>query len=180
MAFLSQHYPSPLFSPSNLTQHASNTSDEMIRDTFRYSAVTGWFPAGGPSTWYVTDWDARRIISVKMDKELDDDVPAIENLRRLRDRVPDDVFEIHVAEDGEIINMSSDPVDDQNHFVHYPLLEDLPLPEGIQTICRNKLEEVDRLGATVDLVTYPVRSNNGNKVPHFACQEPVEAWESRC
>lgn len=39
--------------------------------------------------------------------------------------------------------------------MHYPFLHEILLPEGIQTVRRDELEELERLGLDVDLVAYP-------------------------
>ena len=96
-----------------------------------------------------------------MDGQQDDDTLAIEQLRRHQrsDPLPSNVYRIYVSNSGEIISMYTDVKDDQTFCVHYPFLHEVFLPEGIQTIRRDKLEELERLGPDVDLVIYPTSSN---------------------
>lgn len=45
----------------------------MIKDEEKYYDFSGDQPLpGGPSTWHITDWDQRRVISVTMDGLQDD------------------------------------------------------------------------------------------------------------
>lgn len=138
----------------------------MIKDEEKYYDFSGDQPLpSGPSTWYITDWDQRRVISVTMDGLQDDADNAIQHLRRHSSQLPLGTYRIYVSQTGEIISTHTDPKDDQTHCVHYPPLQEALLPEGIQTVQRDALEELDRLGADVDLVTYPPCSGeNGKKV----------------
>ncbi|KAK3985452.1 hypothetical protein QBC44DRAFT_156421 [Cladorrhinum sp. PSN332] len=127
-----------------------------IREKHKYFALSGEIRPGGPSTWHVTDWDQRRIISVTMDEEQDDEDLAIEHLSRIdSSQLPIDVYRIHVSETGEIISRHGDPNDDKTYFIHYPSFGQLKPPEGTLTIRRDELEELDRFGPDVDLVAYP-------------------------
>ena len=129
----------------------------MIDDDYRYFAHSGAIYPGGPSTWYIADWDQRRIISVTMDGQQDDDTLAIEQLRRHQrsDPLPSNVYRIYVSNSGEIISMHTDPEDDETYCVYYPFLHEISLSEGTQTIRRDELEELERFGPAVDLVAYP-------------------------
>lgn len=127
----------------------------MIDADYKYFCLSGDIPVGGPSTWHVTDWDQRRVVSVTMDGEQDDDNLAIEHFSRHSDQLPPEVYRIYVSHTGEIISTYTDAIDDPTHCVHYPSLQDALLPDGIQTVRRDELEELDRLGPDVDLVAYP-------------------------
>jgi hypothetical protein len=125
---------------------------------------------GGPTTWHVTDWDQRRVVSVTMDGEQDDDNIAIEHFGRYSSQLSPDVYRIYVSHDGEIISTYTDSKDDQNYCVHYPFLHEILLPEGIQTVRRDELEELERLGPDVDLVAYPPCLGESAKKVKSRCQ----------
>lgn len=135
----------------------------MIDDEFKYFSLSGDIPVGGPSTWHVTDWDQRRLISVTMDGEQDDEGIAIEHLSRYSSQLLSGIYGIYISQTGEIISTYTDVKNDQTKCVHYPFLHEIGLPEGIQTIRRDALEELDRLGPDVDLVAYPACSNGSAK-----------------
>ncbi|KEY72987.1 hypothetical protein S7711_04655 [Stachybotrys chartarum IBT 7711] len=127
----------------------------MIDQDSRFFSLNGDIPVGGPSTWHITDWDQRRVISVIMDGEQDDEGLAIEHLGRHIDHITPSTYAIYVSPNGEIISKYSDAKHDQNYCVHYPFLHDVSVPDGIESIRRDKLEELERLGPDVDLVGYP-------------------------
>ncbi|OHF00898.1 hypothetical protein CORC01_03726 [Colletotrichum orchidophilum] len=89
-----------------------------------------------------------------MDEEQDSEDLAIENLKKHIDTLPPDVYAIHISPDGSLTSMSTDPEDDETTSVYYPPLEELQRPEGIRTIIRSDLKEIDRLSPNVDLVSY--------------------------
>ncbi|OIW22801.1 hypothetical protein CONLIGDRAFT_586688 [Coniochaeta ligniaria NRRL 30616] len=124
----------------------------MIKDEWRFFAFSGDIVPGGPSTWHILDWDQRRLISVTMDEEQKEEDRAIECLKKHVDSLEPDVYLIYVSKDGELISTSTDIRDDHTSCVYYPPLRDLQLPDGIQTVRRSELEELDRLGPNVDLV----------------------------
>ncbi|PNP61628.1 hypothetical protein FNYG_13615 [Fusarium nygamai] len=90
-----------------------------------------------------------------MDGEQDDESLAIENFSRHSDQLSPAIYRIHLSHTGEIISTSTDPKNDTTCCVHYPSLHDACLPEGVQTVQRNKLEELKRLVPDADLVVYP-------------------------
>ncbi|OAQ58733.1 protein kinase-like protein [Pochonia chlamydosporia 170] len=128
----------------------------MIDDDSKYFCLSGDIPVGGPSTWHVTDWDQRRVVSVTMDGEQDDESIAIEHFSRYSSQLSPDIYRIYVSHAGEIISTYTDPKDDPTCCVYYPLLHESFFPEGIQiqTVRRDELEELERLGPDVDLVSY--------------------------
>lgn len=130
----------------------------MIDDDSRYFSLSGDILVGGPSTWYITDWDQRRVISVTMDGEQDSEDLAIEHLKRYSSPLPTGVYGIYISDTGEIISMDTDARNDRTYCVHYPFLHEAFLPEGIHTVRRDELEELERLGPDVDLVAYPACS----------------------
>lgn len=137
----------------------------MISDDSKYFCLSGDIPVGGPSTWHVIDWDQRRVVSVTMDGEQDDESMAIAHFSRYSSQLSPDIYRIYVSHTGEIISTYSDPNDDPTYCVHYPFLHEIFLPEGIQTVRRDELEELERLGPDVDLVAYPpCRGESAKKV----------------
>jgi hypothetical protein len=127
----------------------------MIDDDSKYFCLSGDIPVGGPSTWHVIDWDQRRVVSVTMDGEQDDESTAIEHFSRYSNQLSPDIYRIYVSHTGEIISTYIDSENDQTCCVHYPFLHEIFLPEGIQTVRRDELEELERLGPDADLVAYP-------------------------
>lgn len=132
-----------------------NKHSNMIHDDSKFFSLSGDIPVGGPSTWHVVDWDQRRVVSVTMDGEQDDESLAIEHFSRYSSQLCPDVYRIHVSDTGGIISTYTDPKNDQTCCVHYPSLHEALLPEGIQTVRRDELEELERLGPDTDLVAYP-------------------------
>ncbi|KAF5139044.1 hypothetical protein E5D57_002833 [Metarhizium anisopliae] len=136
----------------------------MIDSGDRFYAPSGAIYPGGPSTWHIIDWDQRRLVSVTMDEELESEDPAFEQLIKHIDSLPPDVYEIHVSPDGNLISTSADPKDDETRCAYYPPLDSVQRPEGVQVISRSHLQEIDRLGPNVDLVTCPHSSEPTQKV----------------
>lgn len=148
-----------------IVQEVSN----MIEHEFRYFALSGDIPVGGQTTWHIVDWDQRRVVSVAMDGEQDDESLAIEHFSRHSDQLSPAIYRIHLSHNGEVISTPTDPKNDTACCVHYPSLHDACLPEGIRTIRRDKFEELERLGPDADLVAYS------------SCIEgPAKKVESRC
>ncbi|UNI23988.1 hypothetical protein JDV02_009771 [Purpureocillium takamizusanense] len=135
----------------------------MIDDDSKYFCSSGDIPVGGPSTWHIIDWDQRRVVSVTMDGEQDDESIAIEHFSRYSSQLSPDIYRIHVSHTGEIISTYIDSNNDQTCCVHYPFLHEIFLPEGIQTVRRDELEELERLGPDADLVAYPPCSGGSAK-----------------
>ncbi|SCV47181.1 uncharacterized protein FFB14_09669 [Fusarium fujikuroi] len=134
----------------------------MLKPEERFFAPSGNIYPGGPSTWHIMDWDQRRLISVTMDEELESEDPAIEHLQKHVDDLAPDVFEIRVSPQGDLVSTSTDQKDDNTLCPYHPPLEATERPDGIQTISRSDLEELDRLGPLVDLVRC-LRSSDPDK-----------------
>ncbi|KAI0842938.1 kinase-like domain-containing protein [Hypoxylon sp. FL0890] len=153
----------------------------MLDDESKYFSLSGDIPVGGPSTWHVIDWDQRRTISVTMDGEQDDESIAIEHLSRYSSQLSPSIYRIYISENGEIIKTYTDANDDQTECAHYPFLHEIILPEGIQTIQRDALEELDRLGPDADLVAYPACSKGSAKKVvfkyYFLWQYAQKSWK---
>lgn len=128
----------------------------MIDEKWRYFAPGGALTPGGPSTWYILDWDQRRIIAVTMDEEQESEDVAIAHLRKHIDALGPDVYAIHVSQDGELVSVSTNPDDDETTCVYYPPLRAiLPPPDHVvKTVLRSDLLELDRLTPNIDLVSY--------------------------
>lgn len=137
----------------------------MIDEDSKYFSLSGDVRIGGPSTWHITDCDQRRVISVTMDEEQEDESIAIQHLRRHSSKVPLSVYRIYLSDTGEIISVYTDAENDETCCVHYPLIDEISLPEGVRTIRRDMLEELERLGPDADLAAYPPCSSEPpNKV----------------
>ncbi|SCO54283.1 unnamed protein product [Fusarium fujikuroi] len=153
----------------------------MIDDDSKYFSLSGSIPVGGPSMWHITDWDQRRVVSVTMDGEQDDESLAIEHFSRYSDQLSPDIYRIYISHSGEIISTYDDPKDDETCTIHYPSLQDTCLPEGVQTVRRDELEELERLGPDVDLVAYPpCQDGSAKKVIfkyYFLWQYAQMSWE---
>ena len=99
-----------------------------------------------------------------MDECLDSEDPAIEALEKHIDQLGPDVLGIHVSSQNDLISVSTnDPEQDKNHCPYYPPLQELQLPDGLQVLKRTELQELDRFGPMVDLVTYPPSSKDARK-----------------
>ncbi|TRX89088.1 hypothetical protein FHL15_010005 [Xylaria flabelliformis] len=118
----------------------------MIDDDSKYFSLSGDIRVGGPSTWHITDWDQRRVVSVTMDGEQDDESIAIEHFSRHSSQLSPNVYRIHVSDTGEIISRYTDSKNDPTYGVHYPLLSEISVPPGISVVKRDELEELERLG----------------------------------
>lgn len=144
----------------------------MVEEDCKFFCSSGDIPIGGPSTWHVVDWGQRRVVSVTMDGEQDDDSLAIEHFSRHSDQLSSGIYRIHLSHTGEIISTYTDPKNDPTYCIEYPLLRDAFLPDGIRTVRRDELEELDRLGPDADLVTYPLGAKRPAKKVKFR-------WRSR-
>ncbi|KAI1133778.1 hypothetical protein F5Y10DRAFT_260099 [Nemania abortiva] len=153
----------------------------MIDEDSRYFSYSGDIPIGGPSTWHITDWDQRRVISVTMDGEQDDADTAIEHLRRHISQLSSNVYRIYVSDTGELISTYTDPKNDKTFCARYPLLSEISVPEGIAIVRRDELEELERLGPDVDLVCYPpcsgASTTNAVFKYYFMCQHEHTSWK---
>jgi hypothetical protein len=142
----------------------------MIKNDEKYWSPSGAITPGGPSIWHVIVHDQRRLISVKMDEEQDSEDTALAYLKKSIKKIPFDAVQAYFSPEGKLISTSTDPEDDNTYCIYYPSVDELQRvnntnTQRIQTIVRSELEEIDRLGPDVDLVTYPISSKGrGNKV----------------
>jgi hypothetical protein len=132
---------------------------DMIDEEWRYFAPGGALTPGGPSTWFILDWDQRHIIAVTMEEEQDSEDIAIEHLKKHIDGLGTDVYAIELSQDGELVSVSTDPKDDQGACVYYPPLEAIQRPDHVRTVLRSDLLELDRFSPNVDLVSYTKGAN---------------------
>jgi hypothetical protein len=95
----------------------------MIEEQYRFFSPIGSVWPGGPSTWNILDWDRLRVIAVTMDGEQEDEKLAIEQLRKHIDDLGPDVYEVHIAPDGNLLSQSTDPNDDATACPWYPSTE---------------------------------------------------------
>lgn len=131
----------------------------MIDEEWRYFAPGGALMPGGPSTWYILDWDQRRIIAVTMDEEQESEDVAIGHLKKHIDALGPDVYAIHLSQDGDLVSVSANPEDDETTCVYYPPLQAILLPDHVKTVLRSDLLELHRLSPNVDLVSYTLCAN---------------------
>ncbi|KAH7235464.1 hypothetical protein BKA59DRAFT_496036 [Fusarium tricinctum] len=97
-----------------------------------------------------------------MEEELESADPAIEQLSKHVDDLEPDIFKIRVSSQGDLISTSTNPEDDNT-----------------RSIPRSKLEELDRLGPLVDLVTGLQSSKTGEKLVfkyYFVYQRMSFVW----
>ena len=126
----------------------------MIDEKWRYWAPGGGVYPGGPSTWYILDWDQRRTIAVTMDEEQESEDTAVEHLKKHVDALGPDVQAIHLSPDGELLSASTSSEDDHTAYPYYHPLEAVKPPAHIETVLRSDLLELDRFSPNVDLASY--------------------------
>jgi hypothetical protein len=131
-----------------------------VDEDFRFVPLGGCVTPGGPSEWWICDVDQRRMFTVKMDEEQDTDEVAFEHFKKHVDDLGIDVTLIHLAPDGHILSVSTDPIHDATECVYYPQLDLIQIPAGVQTVIRSEMRELDRLIGNVDLVSYQVETDD--------------------
>ncbi|KUI70246.1 CBL-interacting serine/threonine-protein kinase 20 [Cytospora mali] len=93
-----------------------------------------------------------------MDGEQDDEELAIEYLKKHIDDLGPDIYAIPISDNSELISVSTNPEDDATMCPHYPPLQELQQLGIVQTVLRSEMQELDRLGPNVDLVSYKTNS----------------------
>lgn len=125
-----------------------------------FSEGQGYFgPSENPKTQThcnVWDWDQLRLIKVKGTAKL---IPPQEDvevsiLARFADHLSPEVRAITVDNDGLLTGVSTDPGEDDTSFIGYLPLSICPSLAHCSTIYLSQLQELDRLGGGVDLVSY--------------------------
>ncbi len=129
----------------------------MIPDRHRFWAQSGSIIPGYTATWYITDYDTRRIIAVTSPEHLspEDEKGAIKALRPIIDTLDSNVKRITVDDKGRLLSKSTSSEDDFTIFFDYPRFTESEVgPDHLDTLKRSQLEEVDRLHVCVDLVRH--------------------------
>ena len=88
-----------------------------------------------------------------MDEEQEENDLAIQCLSKNIDTIQPRVYGIHVSPDGCVLSSSTDLDDDETTCPHFPSLDEVQRPEGVQTVSRSELREIQRLTPNVDLVS---------------------------
>lgn len=107
-------------------------------------------------TGQVIDWDQRRWYTVEGPVSLippDEDVD-IDVLKRYVGQLGQTVQSITVDDKGILVKVSSDPEDDRTLTTNYPRFATAPSLQNCLTVQLSQLTEEDRLGPSVDLVSY--------------------------
>ncbi|KAJ5201496.1 uncharacterized protein N7498_006159 [Penicillium cinerascens] len=126
-------------------------------------------PSENPTTetyCNVWDWDQLRMVKIKGTAKLfprEEDI-ELSILAQFADYLSPEVRAITVDDDGLLTGVSTDPEEDDTLFLAYlpfSLCESLA---DCRTIQRSKLQELDRLGPFVDLVSYEDESGISQKV----------------
>ncbi|OAA75132.1 hypothetical protein LEL_07120 [Akanthomyces lecanii RCEF 1005] len=109
---------------------------------------------GSQTTWHIVDWDQRRTFGVTVEQYRFDEELAVDYLYNHIDQIDADACHLFITPDGQLVRTSASPEDDVECCVEYfPVADHHPAPR-VSTICRSQLEELDILGANVDLVCY--------------------------
>ncbi|KFY08690.1 hypothetical protein V492_06012 [Pseudogymnoascus sp. VKM F-4246] len=127
----------------------------MIAPSSRF-LIVGEQVTGPVHTGQVIDWDQRRwyningpLTYIPPEENVDIDV-----LKRYIGQLGQTVKSITVDENGLLVNVSSDPEDDSTLTTHDPRLANAPSLQSCPAVQHSQLTEEDRLGPTVDLVSY--------------------------
>ena len=133
----------------------------MIRAEDRfYSGGQSYFgPRERPTTeshCNVWDWDQLRMIKVKGTAKLFPPDEDVENLvlAQFADYLAPGVRAITVDDDGLLTGVSTDPEEDATFFIGYIPFSLCPSPADCSTIYFSQLQELDRLGPGVDLLSH--------------------------
>ncbi|OQD74189.1 hypothetical protein PENDEC_c012G04724 [Penicillium decumbens] len=133
----------------------------MIKPQDRfYSEGQSYFgPRENPRTQThcnVWDWDQLRLIKVKGTAKLFPPDEDVENsvLAKFADYLSPEVRAITVDDEGLLTGVSTDPKEDDTVFVGYLPFSLCQSLADCATIYFSQLQELDRLGAGVDLVSY--------------------------
>ena len=134
----------------------------MIPEEYRFFVPLNNLIRGGPSSWYILDWDQRRSISLTINKavlpghEEESEELAIAHLKKYIESIDTDIYAIECSPEGSLISTSTNPQDDITFCPYYPPLAALqePHPKSLQTVLRSELVELDRFMPNVDLVSW--------------------------
>ncbi|KAJ5573876.1 uncharacterized protein N7459_008303 [Penicillium hispanicum] len=135
-----------------------------------FSEGQGYFgPRDNPVTethCNVWDWDQLRMVKVKGTAKLfppEEDV-EISVFAQFADLLSSEVRAITVNNDGLLTGVSTDPEEDETMFIGYLPFSTVESLADCRTIQYSKLQEIDRLGPGVDLLSYKDKSGNPCKV----------------
>ena len=155
-------------------------ADCDLADRFRHSQITPR-PLVGGQEWAIWDWDQRRPIDILLPHEADEEF-VYEALGKLIDTLPPDVAEVELDEQGELVSTSSNPSHTRSWVPFYPLRTEFP--RRATTLRRRDLNEVDRLGVQVDLVTYSPQPGETKQAvfKYYITEANVATWwhEANC
>ena len=129
----------------------------MIPDRYRFWAQEGSIFPGETATWYISDYDSRRFISVTSPEHLspDDEKGAVEAIRPIIDDLGFDVKGITVDDKGRLVSTSTSLEDDCTVFVRHPRFTEAEVgADHSDTLKISQLHEIDRLHVHVDLVRH--------------------------
>jgi len=76
------------------------------------------------------------------------------------DKLDHDVFAIAISQQDEL-TISRDPEGDETEGPHYPALDEVESAQGIETVYRGQLREINRFGPNVNLVSYTSGDSGG-------------------
>ena len=93
--------------------------------------------------------------------EVGDDI-ALEVAARYIPSLSPSVHTITVDKDGLLASLCSDPEEDEALYIDYPEIENTPSLQGVPSIKVDEMEEVDRLGRNIDLMT--IKSDPSKKL----------------
>ncbi|KAJ5179216.1 hypothetical protein N7492_002426 [Penicillium capsulatum] len=135
-----------------------------------FSEGQGYFgPRDNPTTethCNVWDWDQLRMVKVKGTAKLFP--PEVETeilvFAQFADLLSPEIHAITVNDDGLLTGVSTDPEEDNTMFTGYLSFSNVESLADCRTIQYFKLQEIDRLGPGVDLLSYEVESGNPHKV----------------
>lgn len=145
----------------------------MINPQDRFwSDSQGYYgPSENPATKFysnVWDWDQLRMIKVKGTTKLfppDGDI-ELSILAPLADYLSPEVRAITVDDDGLLTELSTDLEEDDTMFIAYPPLSLCESLSDCRTVQYSKLEELDRLGPFVNLLSYEDESGIPQRVAY--------------
>lgn len=125
-------------------------------------------PSENPTTetyCNVWDWDQLRMIKVKGTAKLfpPEEDSELSILARLADYLSPEVRAITVDDDGLLTGVSTDPREDDTLFLAYIPFSLCGSLADCRTIQYSKLQELDRLGPFIDLVSY--ENENESRIP---------------
>lgn len=134
-----------------------------------FSEGQGYFgPPDNPITeahCNIWDWDQLRMVKLKGTAKLFPPEEEVENsvFAQFADLLSPEVRAVTVNNEGLLTGVSTDPEEDETIFIGY-----LPFsfiePTDCRTIQYSKLQEIDRLGPGVDLLSYEDESGKRHKV----------------